>query len=69
MVYYMCIVLFWININKLIGANMIVLHKDDVIDTVEEIIENKDTIPTIIKGSANEDVFKVFKLFIYFNID
>ncbi|CAG2165754.1 unnamed protein product [Oppiella nova] len=51
-IYSILMVMFWIDINKVIGAYMITNQAEDVIDSLEDIIENVDIIPSVNKGSA-----------------
>ncbi len=59
MVYYYGIILFWLSINKVIGAYLVAHEPENVINSIEDLIKNKDVIPTVSRGSAIENFFKV----------
>jgi len=59
MVYYYCIIFFWLSINKVIGAYLVTKMPENVIDSIEDLAYNKDVIPTVLSGSAFESLFQV----------
>jgi hypothetical protein len=59
MVYYYCIIFFWLSINKVIGAYLVTKMPENVIDSIEDLAYNKDVIPTVLSGSAFESYFQV----------
>ncbi|CAG2117782.1 unnamed protein product, partial [Medioppia subpectinata] len=50
MVYSIMMVLFWIDINKVIGAYLVTNQAEDVIKSLEDIVDNKNIIPSANKG-------------------
>ena len=43
----------------MIGAYIVANQPMDIIDSIEDLVKHKDMTPTILKGSAFENIFQV----------
>jgi hypothetical protein len=57
-VYYYCIIFLWLSINKLIGAYLVTNMPENAIDSIKDLVDHKDVIPTVSMGSAFESLFE-----------
>ncbi len=58
MVYYYCVIFFWLSIDRLIGTYLVTNMPENAIDSIKDLVNRKDVIPTVSMGSAFESLFE-----------